>query len=209
MGEFLSSALEEDRRGLDQLQHLGDPEVAIRILTLVFAQRPSYLLRSCPPTPAFLECLRDYDRVLCQTLLLDLLGGVPVLFAEELRQPVSRARLSIAHGGLGLLNTTVLAPIAFLGSFALAASALLSDFQQHGESLGPILRDVELGALPPRRTLCAARNELDPKAREVLPPFDVLVSTPFPVSRLPFMSPPITPDSTRSSRERTLQGHVS
>ena len=35
---------------------------------------------------------------------------------EELRQPASQARLVIAHGGLGLLCTTVLAPIAFLGS---------------------------------------------------------------------------------------------
>ena len=38
---------------------------------------------------------------------------------------------------------TVLAPIPFLGSFALAAPALESSFQEHGESLGPILRDVD------------------------------------------------------------------
>ena len=99
---------------------------------------------------------------------------------EELRQPASRARLTIAKGGLGLLCTTVLAPIAFLKSFALAAPALHTAFQQHGESLGPILRDVKLGASPMQRALCAARNELDPKAREVLPPFDVLVPTPRP-----------------------------
>ena len=79
-----------------------------------------------------------------------------------------------------MLSTTVLAPIAFLGSFALAAPALQSAFQQHGESLDPILRDVELGALPTQHALCATRNELHPKAREELPPFDVLVSTPSP-----------------------------
>ena len=110
--------------------------------------------------------------------IVGILGGVPVLSEEELRQPASQARLPIAKGWLGLLSTTVLAPIAFLGSFALAAPALQSAFQQHGESLGPILRDVELGALPMQRALCAARKELDPKAREVLPPFDVLVSSP-------------------------------
>ena len=180
VGGFLSSALEEDRCGLDQLQHLGDPQVAIRILTQVFAQRPSYLLRSCPPTPAFLEGLRDYDSALWQTLLVDILGGVPLLSEEELRQPASQARLPVAQGGVGLLSTAVLAPIAFLGSFALAAPALQSAFQQHGESLGPIVRDVELGALPTHCALRAARNELDPKAREVLPPFDALVSTPPP-----------------------------
>ena len=35
-------------------------------------------------------------------------------------------------------------------------------------------------ALPTQRALCAARNELHSKAHEVLPPFDVLVSTPSP-----------------------------
>ena len=79
-GDLLSSALEEDRRGLDQLQHLGDPRVAIRMgchlpLPQVFAQRPSYLHRSCPPTPAFLECLGDFDGVRWHTLL-DLLGRI-------------------------------------------------------------------------------------------------------------------------------------
>ena len=84
VGGFLSSALEEDRLGLDQLQHLGDPQVAIRILTQVFVQRPSYLLWSCPPTPVCLECLRDCDSVLWQMFLVDFLEGVPVLSEEEL-----------------------------------------------------------------------------------------------------------------------------
>ena len=43
------------------------------------------------------------------------LGGVSVLSEEGLRQSASHARLPIAHGGLGLLSTTVLAPIAFVG----------------------------------------------------------------------------------------------
>ena len=124
VGEFLTLALEKDRRGLDQLQHLGDPQVAIRILTQVFAQRPSYLLRSCPPTPAFLERLRDYDRDLWQTLVVGLLGGVQGLSDDEFRQTESQARRPITHGGLGLVSTAVQAPTAFLGSFALAAPAL-------------------------------------------------------------------------------------
>ena len=120
--------------------------MAIRILTQVFARRPSYLHRSCSPTLAFLESLRDNDSVLWQMLPKDLYGGVHVLSEEKLRESASQARLLIAHGGLGLLSTTVLAPIAFLGSVALAAPTLESAFQKHGESLGPILRDVELGA---------------------------------------------------------------
>ena len=53
--------------------------------------------------------------------------GVPVLSEEELRRLVSQPRLPIAHG-LSLLDTTALAPIAFLGSFALAEPTLESPF---------------------------------------------------------------------------------
>ena len=69
-------------------------------------------------------------------------------------------------------------PLHFWGSFALAALALESTFQRHGDPLGSFLRDVGLGALPTQRALRAARNDLHPKARKVLPPFDGLVSTP-------------------------------
>ena len=92
------------------------------------------------------------------------MGGVPVLSEKVLHQPTPQTRLPISHER----------------SFALAAPAIESAFQEHGESLGPILRDVGLGAVPTQPALCATRNELHPKAREVLPPFDSLVSTPSP-----------------------------
>ena len=122
---------------------------------------------------------------------------------EEFRK---LARLPIAHGGLGLLSTTVLAPIVFLGSFALAAPALQPTFQHHGESLGPILRNFELGALPTQRALCTARNELDPKARKCCLLSMSWSPVPPPDSSLPFMSPLMPLDLTRFSREWALQG---
>ena len=67
-----------------------------------------------------------------------------------------------------------------MGSFVLAAPALRSAFQQHGESLGPILCGIELGTLPTQQALRAARDVLHPSAREVLPPFDAFVSYPSP-----------------------------
>ena len=73
-----------------------------------------YLFWSCPPTSAFLESSRDYDRVLSQTLLNDMLGGVHVLSEEELRQPASHAHLSNPRG-FRMPSTTVLAHIAFSG----------------------------------------------------------------------------------------------
>ena len=50
----------------------------------------------------FLEFLEDYESVEWQTLLEDLLGGVPVLPEEELHQPTSQARLPIATRGMGM-----------------------------------------------------------------------------------------------------------
>ena len=66
VGFFLSSALEEKICGSYQLQHLRDPQVPFWILTRVFPKRPSYLLRSCLSTLAFLEYLEEYDIVLWQ-----------------------------------------------------------------------------------------------------------------------------------------------
>ena len=97
-------------------------------------------------------------------------GGFP--FCPRRSSVSQRPRLAIRLLRGGWVCSIPRSPIAFLGSFALAAPALQLAFQQHGESLGPILRD-ELGALPTKRALCDARNELDPKARKVLPPFDV------------------------------------
>ena len=74
------------------------------------------------------ECLGDHNSVMRHTLLEDILGGVPVLSEEEIRQPASLDFFPVAHRGLGLLSITILAPIVFLGSFALAAPALGSDF---------------------------------------------------------------------------------
>ena len=105
-----------------------------------------------------------------------MLGGVPNIGSDELRQAEAQALLPIAHGGLRLLSTRDLSPIAYLGSFALSALALESAFQQHGESLSILVRNVEMGTLPTQLALREARHVLHARACEVLPPFDSLVS---------------------------------
>ena len=62
-----------------------------------------------------------------------------------------------------------------MGSFALAALALKSAFQQHGESLSIVVCNVEMGSLPTQLALRGARSALHARACEVLPPFDTLV----------------------------------
>ena len=75
-----------------------------------------------------------------------------------------------------MLDTRVLAPIAYLGSFALAAPALESAFQQHGVFLSTTVCNVESGTLPTQLALCNARDALDIVARKALPPFYSMVS---------------------------------
>ena len=65
---FVRSALEEETRDLDMLPRLGDPQVAFRLLTMVFARRPSYLTRVCPPASYVLEQLECYDARMMSTL---------------------------------------------------------------------------------------------------------------------------------------------
>ena len=108
-----------------------------------------------------------------------MLGGVPNLGSGELRQAEAQARLPKAHGGVGLLSTRDLSPIAYLGSFALAAPALESQFLQHGESLSIEVCNVEMGSLPTQLALTGARGALHARACEVLPPFDTVVSLSF------------------------------
>jgi hypothetical protein len=159
---------------------LGDPQVALRILTQVFAQRPSYLLHTCSPNPSFLQHLEAFDESLWRTLAIDLLGGDLAQPVAEMDQARKQAHLPIAQGGMGLLRNTTRAPMAFLGAFSLIASALTPVFQQHGGVLGPLLCDVEGGAYPTQIALRAARDLLVSQAIEVLPSFATLVATPPP-----------------------------
>ena len=87
----------------------------LRILTRFSLRDILTYFGRAPRLSAFLDSLRDFDDVLRQKKIKDLLGSLHVLFEEEFRQPASQARLSIAHGGSGFPSTTALAPIAFLG----------------------------------------------------------------------------------------------
>ena len=115
---FLVSALKEDRRGLDRLQLLGDPQVALRILTQVFAQRPSYLLRCCPPSPAFLVYLGDYDRSLWETLC-GMLGVSLSWVVTSFAKPRERLGFRYLMGVCGCLVREIYLPLHIWGPLRL------------------------------------------------------------------------------------------
>ena len=53
---------------LDMFTQMGDPQVAFRFFTMVFAHHPSYLTRVCPPTDDTLAQLEGYDARMASTL---------------------------------------------------------------------------------------------------------------------------------------------
>ena len=58
VGGFLSSTLEEDRRGLDQIQHLGDPHVECVMLSVARLLSPSIFPSVCRyPRYVTMTCL--------------------------------------------------------------------------------------------------------------------------------------------------------
>ena len=112
------------------LPRLDDPQVAFRLLTMVFAQRPSYLPdRVYPTTGDILAQLEGYDARMMSTLG-SLLGPEEL---ESLTSELARrqAALPLSHGGLGLVRSATSAPRAYLGSIALFAPSLTTHFQQH------------------------------------------------------------------------------
>ena len=123
---FVRSGWEEDTKSLDMLPHLGDPQLAIRRLTMIFAQRPSCFTRVRPPTSDVLAQLEGYNARMMSTL-----GSL--LEPRELESSTSEAarRLAVfplSYKGLGLVRLATSAPRAYLGSIALFARALTTHF---------------------------------------------------------------------------------
>jgi hypothetical protein len=94
---------------------LRDLHVALNLLTRVFVQRPSYLMRTVVPAPDFLAQLGEFDAQILQTLE-ELIGSG--LFRREVGELARmQASLPTSLGGLGVRSTARASPAAFLGSW--------------------------------------------------------------------------------------------
>ncbi|KAJ7570685.1 hypothetical protein O6H91_01G131400 [Diphasiastrum complanatum] len=163
--DFVASSLRDTLgvhlRHADLLPKLGNAQVALGILTQCFTQRPSYILRCVPPSPDVLALLQDFDNALSD-ILRRLMGSESfrIPHGQFVKRQVS---LPASSGGVGLTCTTSIAPAAFMGSWALVASALISRFQQDNK---PILLDsvahVETCILPFQQHLRAAKDLIPP-----------------------------------------------
>ena len=87
---------------------LGDPQVAFRLLTMVFAQRPGYLTRVCPPTADILAQLEGYDARVMSTL--GSLVGPGELESSTSDLARRQAALPLPHGEVGLVRSATSTP---------------------------------------------------------------------------------------------------
>ena len=126
------------------------------------------------------------------------MGGVVGCTSDHIGLSRDQACLPIARGGVGLVRTRVLAPVAFIGSYALAAPALASAFQQHGLSFGPFFSTVDEGGLRTQIVLREARELLHPTARAALPPYATLA-----VASIPHLQPTLL-DATHAAAFEVL-----
>jgi hypothetical protein len=95
------------------LPMLRDLQVALALLTRVFVQRPSYLMRTVVPAPDLLAQLGEFDAQILQTLE-ELIG--PGSFQGEVGELARmQASLPTSLDGLGVRSTARAAPPAFLG----------------------------------------------------------------------------------------------
>jgi hypothetical protein len=156
---------------LSTLPMLRDLQVALALLTRVFVQRPSYLMRTVVPAPDFLAQLGEFDAQILQTLE-ELIG--PGSFQGEAGELAwMQASLPTSLGGLGARSTARAAPAAFLGSWAVVGSLLGQRFLRSGLPflVSVVSDDVDTGVLPFQVALRSARDSLPQSARQVLAPF--------------------------------------
>jgi hypothetical protein len=155
---------------LSTLPMLQDLQVALALLTRVFVQRPSYLMRTVVPAPNFFAQLGEFDAQILQTLE-ELIG--PGSFQGEVGELARmHASLPTSLGGLGV-RSTARAPAAFLGSWALVGSLVRQHFLRSGLPflVSMVSDDVDAGVLFFQVALRSARDGLPRSARPILAPF--------------------------------------
>ncbi len=166
---FVEERLTRAASTLDSLPRLQDAQCALRLLVSVYTQRPSYLMRTTPFSPAFSQQLAAFDTRIVSTAesiigtsAFD--GPVGLLARRQMTLPISM-------GGLGLRSTARTAPAAFLGSWSRSTSMLSSRIPSLSDA---VTVGVETGGLHFQTALRAARDALPASARQLLPPFHQL-----------------------------------
>lgn len=140
--------------------------------------RPSYLMRTVPPTPPIIEHYSSFDSAV-QDTFLGLLGPGA---SDDAASDLARAQITLpmSLGGVALRSAASTAPAAYLGSWALVAHLVAERFLE-GDPRGIVAAagaQIDTGVLPFQEVLRAAREMLPEDARALVPPFEALCRAP-------------------------------
>jgi hypothetical protein len=170
--DVVGAKLQMFAQQLSTLPMLQDLQVALALLTRVFVQRLSCLMRTVVPAPDFLVQLDGFDAQILQTLEELIGSGSSQGEVGELAR--MQASLPTSLGGLGVRSTAGAAPAAFLGSWALVRSLGQHFLRSDLPSLESVVsNDVDAGVLPFQVALRSARDGLPQSARQILAPIGV------------------------------------
>ncbi len=120
ISSFIKNAMLEDVWHVDLLLKMGDVQVTFRILIHCFMQWPSYFLWCTPPYSTFIKSLTSFD-----SSLLQVFGCVlgPRSF-DNSEGPLDHKQIffPIDFCGIGFIPMPTIAPITYLGNWALVTS---------------------------------------------------------------------------------------
>ena len=140
IGEFFRQAAVHKSRGLHLLPKFDDAQAAHSLLSKCFQSRMHYLLRCTPLTQEAGEAVAGYHERLVECME-EVLGWLPGSMPLQAR---AQLQLSVAKGGLGFIPPLVVAPAAFLGSWALSSSRLRTMFPGDAP-IGEFIGNVQTG----------------------------------------------------------------
>ena len=174
------------------MMHSLQPSPPASFLLLLYCAnpRPNYLLRTVPPEQT-LEYAAAHDAAMarCLATLLDRPDGLPATNH-------ARARLSLAHGGLGLRSATHHRHAAYWASWADTLPAVHARWPAVADQLGQLLTGESRARPPSVQAAVSAAAELQ-RAGFTPPPWGLLITGSPP--------PPTPPNPSRGDPLRGWQ----
>ncbi len=123
---FIKNALQKDVRHVDLLSKMDDVQVAFGILICCFMQCPLYFLQCTPPSSTFIESFISFDSSF-HKMFGCFLGPRSFDYLKGLLVH-KKTSFPITFGGVGLILTSTITPLAYLGSWALVALVIIARF---------------------------------------------------------------------------------
>jgi hypothetical protein len=126
----IQEAFEQFAAGLEELEQLDEPQIAMTLMRECVVHRPGFLTRMVDPSAELTAAAEGFDRRVWETVRRILGQASPIGLAEEDSDWVAQevTHFPVRMGGLGLRSAAWFAPLSYLCSWAQTLPALMEDF---------------------------------------------------------------------------------